>query len=61
MTPPLTLSLLCDKSRLFIAKRIAGLLYFHKRKERQGEREILQLVDSFEILCRNKTSDGGDL
>ena len=36
-SPPLTFSLLCDESRLFIAQRTAGLLYFHKPKERKTE------------------------
>ena len=59
MTPRLTFSLLCVENRLFRAKRIAGLPYFYRPKERKKERrkerkkrerEISQLVNSFEIL-----------
>ena len=46
MTPPLMFSLLCDKSRPFSAKQIAGLPYFHQPKERKNT-----IVDSFAILC----------
>ena len=51
----LTFLLLCDKNTLFIAKQIAKLRFFHmpiaRKKERKEEREILLLVDSYEILC----------
>ena len=52
MTLPLTFTLLCDKDNLFIAKGMAGWPYFHKPKERQTDREIPQLADCFEVLCR---------
>ena len=39
MTLPLMFSLLFDKDRLFTAKGIAGLPFFHKQTERKKERK----------------------
>ena len=39
MTLPLTFLLLCDKDRLFGAKRNAGLRCFHKPADGQKERK----------------------
>ena len=47
MASPLTFSLLCDKNRLFRAKRIAGSPYFRK----PTERKILPLADSLKYFA----------
>ena len=57
MTPSLTFSLLCDSNRLLKAKQIAGwddhistILKNDRKKRRQSDRKILQLIDRCAIL-----------
>ena len=46
MTLPRKSSFLCDKNRLFTAKRIAALRYFHEQTERKTDSDF---ADTFEI------------
>ena len=63
MTPPLAFSLLCDKNRLFGAKRNAGMRCFHKQTGRKKERKkdiYIYLYHGLLILLKYYAADAAN-